>query len=100
LDIVSVLQTIIEKDENKNSTNNSSNNKTPYKQAIHFLICDSCFWYASCIRLDVSVARCPSCNDNKVEWMPITENEIYKFNYDPKNGGVVLEFSKSQERIR
>ena len=100
LDIVSVLQTIIEKDENKNSTNNSSNNKTPYKQAIHFLICDSCFWCASCIRLDVSVARCPSCNDNKVEWMPITENEIYKFNYDPKNGGVVLEFSKSQERIR
>jgi len=73
--------------------------KSTFKQP-HFLLCSSCFWCASCIRLDVSVARCPSCNDNKVEWMPITENEIYKFNYDPKNGGVVLEFSKSQERIR
>ena len=100
MDIVSVLQTIIEKDENKNSTNNSSNNKTPYKQAIHFLICDSCFWCASCIKVDVSVARCPSCYDNKVEWMPITDDEIYKFNYDPNNG-IVLEFSsKSRGRIR
>jgi hypothetical protein len=97
--IVSVLQ-IIEKDENKNSTNSSSNNKTPYKQAIHFLICDSCFWCASCIRLDVSVAKCPSCNDNKVEWMPITDDEIYKVDYDSKNG-VVLEFSsKSRQKIR
>ena len=32
--------------------------------------------------------------------MPITDNEIYKFNYDPKNRGVVLEFSpKPRERI-
>jgi hypothetical protein len=95
---VSVIQSIIEKDERKNT--NSSNNKTLYKQAIHFLICDSCFWCASCIRLDVTVAKCPSCSDGKVEWMPITDNEIYKFNYDPKNGGVVLEFSpKPRERI-
>jgi len=57
LDIVSVLQTIKETDENKNNTNNSSNNKTPYKRVIHFLIFDSCFWCASCIKVDVSVAK-------------------------------------------
>ena len=97
--IVSVIQSIIGKDENKKNAN-SSNNKAPYKQAIHFLICDSCFWCASCIRLDVTVANCPSCNDGKLEWMPITDNEIYKFNYDPKKGGVLLEFSpKPRERI-
>ena len=56
MDIVSVLQTIKETDENKNNTNNSSNNKTPYKRVIHFLICDSCLWCASCIKVDVSVA--------------------------------------------
>jgi len=96
---VSVIQSILEKDE-KNKNTNSSNNKTSYKQAIHFLICDSCFWCASCIRLDVTVAKCPSCNDGKVEWMPVTDNEIYKFNYDAKNGGVVLEFiPKPRERI-
>ena len=100
LDIVSVLQTIIEKDENKNSTNNSSNNKTPYKQAIHFLICDSCYWCASCIKLDVSVARCPSCNDNKVEWMPIMKTKFTNLIMILRTCGVVLEFSKSQERIR
>ncbi len=80
MDIVSILQTQIEKDENENSNNNNSGNQTLYKQAIHFLICDSCFWCASCIRVDAPV-KCPSCDDNEVESMPIT-SEIHEFDYD------------------
>jgi predicted Zn-ribbon and HTH transcriptional regulator len=80
VEIVRIFQTQFEKDENKNSNNNISN-ETSYKQAIRFLICDSCFWCASCIRLDPPV-RCPSCNCNKIEWMPIADGKIHKFDYD------------------
>ena len=76
MDIVSIFQIEIEKDENI-----YSNNKTSYKHVLHFLICDSCFWCASCIRLDAPV-KCPSCNDNKVEWSSIADRKIQKFDYD------------------
>ena len=40
--------------------------------------------------------KCPSCNDDddKLESMPISYDEVYKFDYDQKRG-IILEFSKS-----
>jgi hypothetical protein len=63
---------------------------------IHFLLCGSCFWCASqsnnCNTCDM-ITECPSCNGTEVESLPISHDEVYKFNYDPKRG-VTLEFSK------
>jgi hypothetical protein len=36
---------------------------------IHFLLCESCLWCASCLSLNnISIAKCPVCS-NKLEWM-------------------------------
>ena len=62
----------------------------------HFLLCESCFWCASSIYLVSMDWICPVCsnnNNNKVESMPIQNNEIYKFDYNQRHG-VILEFSE------
>jgi hypothetical protein len=62
---------------------------------IHFLLCESCFWCASCLNAaKMTITKCPSCSDARLESMSISDNEIYKFGYDPERG-VTLEFSKS-----
>lgn len=70
MNIVSILQTGIETDDDKNIYNNNSNDEASCKQAIHFLICDSCHWCASSIRFNATL-NCPSCDDSEVEWIPI-----------------------------
>ena len=66
---------------------------------IHFLICQSCFWCASLLRsndnnnnYNTSTKHCPSCSNKRVESIPISYNEVHKFDYNPKRG-VTLEFS-------
>ena len=39
------------------------------------------------------ISECPSCNSVRLESMPISEKEVYQFDYHPKRG-VTLEFSK------
>jgi hypothetical protein len=76
---------------------------------IHFLICELCFWCASLLdsnnnnnyttagtatnnNYNIITNHCPSCSNNRVESIPISYNEVYKFDYNPKRG-VTLEFS-------
>ena len=60
----------------------------------HFLLCESCFWCASSIYLVGMDWICPVCNNNnKLESIPIQNNEIYKFDYNQRYG-VILEFSE------
>jgi Zn finger protein HypA/HybF involved in hydrogenase expression len=84
------------------NTNKLSNEKkrTITKQR-HFLLCESCFWCASSIYLVSMDWICPVCgsnnnndNNNKVESIPIQNNEIYKFDYNQRHG-VILEFLES-----
>ena len=85
MDIVSILETGIEINEDKNRYDNNYNESTyenSCKQAIYFLICDSCHWCASCIGLNAPL-RCPSCNDGTIEWIPIDDVKSHKFDYDP-----------------
>ena len=74
-----------------------------FEKQICFLICKSCFWCASYFTIvgDIIISKCQACNSDRVESMPIADNEIYKFDYDPKRG-VTLEFSRSDgvDRIR
>ena len=61
---------------------------------IGFLLCNSCFWCASYLNLENSSIpfQCPSCKQNAIEWMPISVNDAYSFDYNPETG-VILEFS-------
>jgi hypothetical protein len=60
---------------------------------IDFLLCNSCFWCASYLNLrSFGVIQCPSCDENTIEWMPLSANDVYLFDYN-RVTGVVLEFS-------
>lgn len=65
-------------------------------QKIHFLICGSCFWCASQYNTYSlnKVTKCPCCNNDSIESMPIWHDEVYTFNRDPKRG-ITLEFSNT-----
>lgn len=50
-----------------------------YKQ-IDFLLCESCFWCATCIDSQQKhMTRCPSCKDFRLKYLIINDNEIYNF---------------------
>ena len=59
------------------------------KDCKYFLICESCFWCASCFDQS-SIEVCPSCLKHRVESIPLS-NEMCEFQYDEKRG-VTLEF--------
>ena len=64
-----------------------------------FLICKSCFWCASILYDDVRpIKTCPTCMSYELEFMPISTDESYKFDYDQRHG-VTLEFIQ-RERTR
>jgi len=60
-----------------------------------FLLCKTCFWCASILCDDASSSRpfrsCPACKNYDLEFMPISTDETYNFDYD-KRHGVSLEF--------
>jgi hypothetical protein len=65
----------------------------------YFMICQTCFWCASYIGTmdimnELPFERCPTCNNNKVESLPILYDESYRYEYTPTRG-VVLEFLRS-----
>jgi len=57
-----------------------------------FVLCKSCFWCASILYDDGRPFRiCPICMNYELEFMPLSIDENYKFDYD-KRHGVTLEF--------
>lgn len=61
---------------------------------IDFLLCNSCFWCASYLNMrgGFGLTECPSCNENKIELMPLSANDVYLFDYNQVTG-VILQFS-------
>jgi hypothetical protein len=50
------------------SSDDKDQQKYLSKKIINFVICGSCYWCASFLKLDTSVLVCPSCNsDNRSE---------------------------------
>lgn len=73
-------------------------NKTTIEQlqvrkisGIQFVLCGSCLWCASVFRSG-AFAGCPSCRIGTLDFMPISTDENYVFNYDEKRG-IVLDFA-------
>jgi hypothetical protein len=72
-----------------NNNHDGEDNKELSKQ-IHFMICESCFWCASYISSkSISIAKCPNCYNNKIEWMPIPKVDLDKLTCSPKEGDSV-----------
>jgi hypothetical protein len=66
----------------------------PSKQK-QFLLCGSCVWCATCIDSRVTIEKCPSCMNGKVESRPLSDDEIFKFRQDEIRG-VTLEFTSNR----
>lgn len=66
----------------------------PSKQK-QFLLCGSCVWCATCIDSRVTIEKCPSCMNGKVESMQLSNDEIFKFCQDEIRG-VTLEFTSNR----
>jgi hypothetical protein len=72
-----------------NNNHDGEGNKELSKQ-IHFMICESCFWCASYISpKSISIAKCPNCYNNKIEWLPIPKVDLDKLTCSPKEGDSV-----------
>jgi hypothetical protein len=58
------------------------------RQALEFLLRESCFWTASYISNQEKryMTSCPCCNDARLEAIPIADNEICKYSNHPKRG--------------
>jgi len=63
---------------------------------VYFAVCGSCFWCASAFRSDAFVA-CPVCRNGKLDFMPISTDENYVFDYDEKRG-IVLDFVPAKRK--
>jgi hypothetical protein len=77
------------------------NRKTRISDEKYFLLCQSCFWCASYTSpflykrmTKETITKCPSCNEENIESLPIAENEKYRFDYDTKRG-ITIEFFRS-----
>jgi hypothetical protein len=64
---------------------------------MRFLLCESCFWCATCLDPDVVVSKCPVCEESRVESLPISYDETCKFDYDSRRG-ITLEFFTTDRR--
>jgi hypothetical protein len=54
-----------------------------------FILCESCFWCASSYvdfdkKMNISTEKCPLCQNGRIESLPISDNEIYRFDYGLK----------------
>jgi predicted Zn-ribbon and HTH transcriptional regulator len=72
-------------------------NKKILKQK-YFLICKSCLWCSSSYFLSNidKFSRCPICHQDEIESLPLSDDEVYKFDYSSKRG-ISLEFKKNDD---
>jgi hypothetical protein len=48
-----------------------------------FLMCRSCYWCASCLaNYEDGIVTCPICGSDKMEMLPISFSEGYRFDHD------------------
>ena len=67
------------------ANNEAGLDNTKISKQTHFLLCETCLWCASYLR-----------RKGRVESIPISDNDVYSFDYDPKRG-ITLEFSKLEK---
>jgi hypothetical protein len=59
--------------------------KTNYYYYYCFMLCEECYWCASCIRIvHGRLIKCPECNSPGVKSMPIFDDKTTKIDYNAK----------------
>lgn len=53
--------------------------------AVHFLICDNCFWCASILK-EPYESKCMACGNQIVSSVPVMHNEMFVVEVDKKRG--------------
>ena len=48
----------------------------------NFLMCGSCLWCVSCLTGNRTILHCPSCGNNEMQFMPISNYGSYKLDHD------------------
>lgn len=81
------------------SSDDKNQDKYNHQRIKNFVICGSCHWYASCLKLDRLVTTCPICSDSRLEFMPLTEKEAYTFERDAKRRIIFKFHSRSQKSL-
>lgn len=61
-----------------------------------FVICQDCFWCASCFKANDSFRRCPLCRNESIDSLPIFGDEYYKVELS-MNRNVELTFAAVYE---
>lgn len=44
----------------------------------YFIICQLCYWCASCIKPVPDFPRCPACGGRPVDMLPISDSEFFR----------------------
>ncbi len=76
----SVTASTQRKEEKKNSSRISKH--------VNFTLCGSCFWSASYMD-SRGIEKCPVCQSDKIEVIPVAGNEMYVYDYDSQRGVTV-----------
>jgi hypothetical protein len=67
----------------------------------NFLVCGSCFWCVSCLTGSRTIVICPSCGNNEMQLMAISNYESYGLDNDYINEmGAKLRTSRGGGSIR
>ena len=81
-------------------TAEGENNKpTEIPSQMHLVLCQTCYWCATFLNIKTAIFKCAHCNSIKLDSIPISDNEICKFRYDPARG-VTMEFSMRENIAR
>lgn len=78
----------------KNSSGTVDVKREKHTDRIYFMICNSCYWCATYYGIDVSLSSplaCHACGLHNTELMPISTDESFRIEYNPKRG-MGLEF--------
>jgi peptide methionine sulfoxide reductase MsrA len=57
-------------------------NENTFIDKKNLLMCGSCFWCVSCLTGNSTIVLCPSCGNNEMGLMPISNYESYKLDHD------------------
>ena len=65
----------------------------------NFLLCKSCFWCATFLNSKYRYFNeCPACMNSELESMPISFDETYTFDHDPRQGVSLGFWNKNGKR--
>jgi hypothetical protein len=82
------------------SAEGEKNILTDIRSQMHLIICQTCYWCATFLNIKKTpIFKCAYCNSIKLDSIPMSDNEICEFRYDPVRG-VTMEFSMRENSAR